>query len=103
MATVRQEELERAYREALLLLGGLLLTQERHAEAAEAYRKAIAHDELVEEGYRELMRCYTALGERDRAIRHYAELVELLDEQLGTSPAPETRALHERLRAGEEV
>ena len=52
MATVRQEELERAYREALLLLGGLLLAQERHAEAAEAYRKAIAHDELVEEGYR---------------------------------------------------
>jgi hypothetical protein len=29
--------------------------------------------------------------------------VELLDEQLGTSPAPETRALHELLRADEEV
>ena len=29
--------------------------------------------------------------------------VELLDEQLGASPAPETRALHERLRSGEEA
>jgi hypothetical protein len=27
----------------------------------------------------------------------------LLDEQLGASPTAETRALHERLRAGEEV
>jgi len=49
------------------------------------------------------MRCQAALGERGRALRHYEELVELLEEQLGTPPAPETRALHERLRAGEEV
>ncbi len=49
------------------------------------------------------MRCHAALGERGRAIRHYEELVELLEEQLGTPPAPETRALQERLRAGEEV
>jgi DNA-binding SARP family transcriptional activator len=102
-ATERQEELSREYGEALLLLGRLHSAQERHAEAAEAYRKAIAHDELVEEAHRELMRCHTALGERGRALRHYEELVELLDEQLGTAPAPETRALHERLRAGKEV
>jgi DNA-binding SARP family transcriptional activator len=102
-ATERQEELSREYGEALLLLGRLHSAQERHAEAAEAYRKAIAHDELVEEAHRELMRSQAAMGERGRALRHYEELVELLDEQLGTSPAPETRALHKRLRAGEEV
>jgi DNA-binding SARP family transcriptional activator len=100
---VRQEELRREYQEALMPLGGLLYAQERRAEAAEAYRKAIAHDELLEEAHRELMRCHTALGERGRALRHYEELVELLREQLGIPPAPETRALHEHLRAGEEV
>jgi tetratricopeptide (TPR) repeat protein len=41
------EELSREYQEALLLLGRLLFAQGRHAEAAEAYRKAIAHDELA--------------------------------------------------------
>jgi len=102
-ATERQEELSREYQEVLLLLGRLLFAQDRHAEAAEAYRKTIAHDELLEEAHRELMRCHAALGERGRALRHYEELVELLDEQLGTPPAPETSALHERLRAGEEV
>jgi DNA-binding SARP family transcriptional activator len=102
-ATERQEELSREYQEALLLLGRLLFARDRHAEAVEAYRKAIAHDELLEEAHRELMRCNAALGERGRALRHYEELVELLDEQLGTSPAPETVALYLRLRAGEEA
>jgi DNA-binding SARP family transcriptional activator len=49
------------------------------------------------------MRCYAVLGERGLALKHHEELVDLLDDQLGTSPARETSALHERLRAGEEV
>jgi two-component SAPR family response regulator len=98
-----QEVLRRAYGEALLLLGRLLFAQALPAEAAEAYRKAISHDRLLEEAHRELMRCQAALGERGRTLRHYEELVELLDEQLGTSPAPETVALYLRLRAGEEA
>ena len=102
-AMVRQEELRRAYGEALLLLGGLLVAQERHAEAADAYRKAIAHDRFLEEAHRGLMRSQAAMGERGRALRHYDELVKMLEEQLGASPAPETVALHARLRAGEEV
>src|SRR5215207_8214462 len=71
---------------------------------ADAYRKAIAHDGFMEEAHRGLMRCHAALGQRGRAPKHYEELVELLEEKLGIPPAPETRALHERLRAtGEEV
>jgi DNA-binding SARP family transcriptional activator len=100
---VRQQELWRSYQEALLLLGELLYGQERYAEAAEAYRKAIAHDRYLEEAHRGLMRCQAAIGERGRAIRHYEELVEMLYEQLSTAPAPETSALYERLRAGEEL
>jgi two-component SAPR family response regulator len=72
-ATERQEELSREYQEALLLLGRLLFARDRYAEAAEAYRKAITHDELLEEAHRELMRCHAALGERGRALRHYEE------------------------------
>ena len=99
----RQEELRRAYGESLLLLGRLLLSQERNAEAAEAYRKAISHDRFVEEAHRGLMRSQAALGEPGGALRHYEELAKLLQEQLGASPAPETLALYERLRAGEEL
>ena len=100
---MRQEELRRAQGEALLLLGRLLFVQERYAEAADAYRKGIAHDRFMEEAHRGLMRCYAALGEGGRALRHYDELVALLEEQLGTLPAPESSALYERVRAGEEI
>ena len=84
-----------------MLWGGLLLAEEHHAEAAQAYRKAISNDRFLEEAHRGLMRSQAASGERGRAIRHYEELVELLEEQLGAKPATETTALYESLRSGE--
>ncbi len=100
-ALQRQDELRRNYQDALLLLGGLLNAQGRQVEAIEAYRKAIAHDRLLEEAHRGLMRTQAALGERGRAMRHYEDLAMLLDEHLGTSPAQETVDLYESMRAGE--
>jgi len=41
--------------------------------------------------------------ERGSAIRHYEELVRLLQEQLGASPAPEKVVLYESLRSGEQL
>jgi non-specific serine/threonine protein kinase len=99
-ALARQEELRRAYGEALVLLGGLLLAEERHSEAAETYRRAITHERFLEEAHRGLMSSQAALGERGRALRHYEELVEVLEEQLGASPALETTTLYESLRSG---
>ena len=96
-----QEELRRAYGEALLLLGGLLNAEGRYAEASGAYRRAISHDRFLEEAHRGLMRTQAASGERGRALRHYEELVGLLEEQLDASPAPETTTLYESLRAEE--
>ena len=48
-----------------------------------------------------MIRSQAAMGERGRAIRHYEELVELLEDELGSSPTPETVTLHESLRSGE--
>ena len=96
----RQEELRRAYGESLLLLGGLLLRQERGAEAADAYRQAISHDRFLEEAHRGLMRSQASLGEPGGALRHYDDLARMLQEQLGASPSAETVALYESLRAG---
>jgi tetratricopeptide (TPR) repeat protein len=89
----RQEELRRAHGEALLLLGELLVARERHAEAAEAYRKAITQDRYLEEAHRGFMRSQAYLGERGRALRHYEELTALLEDELGSSPSRNKRAL----------
>jgi DNA-binding SARP family transcriptional activator len=49
------------------------------------------------------MRSQAYFGERGRALRHYEELAALLEDELGSSPAPETSALYERLRASQDV
>ena len=100
---VRQDELRRAYEEALLELGGLLFEGERYAEAAEAYRKAIAFDHYSEIAHRRLMQCYARMGEPGRALVHYRELSRMLGEELGSSPAAESAELYERLRRGENL
>jgi DNA-binding SARP family transcriptional activator len=46
------------------------------------------------------MRSQASMGEVGRALKHYEELVVLLKEQLGASPAPETVALYGSLRSG---
>ena len=99
----RQEELRREYQEALLSLGGLFYGEGHYAQAAEAYRKAIAHDSYLEGAHRELMRTYAALGERSQALRHYQNLVELLRDELGSSPTLETTGLYDRLRQGADI
>jgi DNA-binding SARP family transcriptional activator len=58
---------------------------------------------VLEEAHRELMRCYARLGERGQALRHYQTLEQLMRDELGSPPGPESLALYEQLKRGEEV
>ena len=96
-AEPHREELRREYEYVLRTLGGLLARGRRFAEAAEVFARLVAHDPLLEAAHRGLMRCHAALGDRGRALRQYEQLVDLLAEQLGVPPSPETAELHARL------
>jgi len=96
-AEARRDELAHRYESALLAVGRLHVATGRYQPAATAFRKAIAHEPLNETAHRELMNCWAHLGETARAVRHYEELVELLQEQVGVPPAAETTALYHRL------
>ncbi len=100
---LRREELWRKYLGALLELGQLLFALGEFARAAEAYRQAIDKDPVGEAAHRELMRCYTRLGERGQALRHYETLKQIMQAELGSPPAPESLALYERLKRGTDV
>jgi DNA-binding SARP family transcriptional activator/predicted ATPase len=100
---LRREELRRKYLDALLSLGQLLFAQSEYARAAQLYRRAIEKDEVLEEAHRELIRCYARLGERGQALRHYQTFEQIMRDELGSPPAPESIALYERLKRGEEV
>jgi predicted ATPase/DNA-binding SARP family transcriptional activator len=96
-ALARRDELSRRFESALLAVGRLHVAAGRHQAAATAFRRAVEHEPLNESAHRELMTCWAMLGENARAVRHYTNLVRLLEEQVGVAPAPETTALAERL------
>ncbi len=96
-AQARRDELARSFESALLAAGRLHAAAGRYQPAAAAFRRAVAHDPLNETAHRELMNCWVRLGETARAVRHYRELAELLQEQVGVPPAAETTALYRRL------
>ncbi|HEY5984838.1 MAG TPA: BTAD domain-containing putative transcriptional regulator [Streptosporangiaceae bacterium] len=96
-AQARRDELARRFESALLATGRLHAAAGRYRPAAAAFRRAVAHDPLNETAHRELMDCWVRLGETARAVRHYRELVELLQDRVGVPPAAETTALYRRL------
>jgi predicted ATPase/DNA-binding SARP family transcriptional activator len=97
----RREELREQWLAARLDLGQLYMAQGRYREAADSYRQTLTHDNLLEAAHRQLIRCYARLGERRRAVHHYQTLVNLLRDELGVSPEPDTSLLFERLRLGQ--
>jgi DNA-binding SARP family transcriptional activator len=69
-------------------------------ETAIAYaRRWLELDPLREHAHRQLMVLYAQASRRTAALRQYRQCVRKLEEELGVSPAPETTALYERIRA----
>jgi two-component SAPR family response regulator len=99
----QREELRRMALEAFLELGHLLSEESRPAEAIHVYQRVLELDNYLEVAHRELMRCYARQGDAGRARRHFQQLCDLLREELGTEPSPETMRLDEQIRAGKEV
>jgi predicted ATPase/DNA-binding SARP family transcriptional activator len=62
-------------------------------------RRRLELDPLREAAHRQLMRLYAQAGRRTAVLRQYETCVRVLDQELGVSPAAETTALYERLRA----
>jgi DNA-binding SARP family transcriptional activator len=69
------------------------------AAAIETAQRLLRSDNLREDGYRALMRAYARAGRREAALTQYAQCRQVLEEELGVPPSPETSALYERIRA----
>ncbi len=63
--------------------------------ALAALETALTTDPLQEEIQRAAMRLHYLAGDRVGAIRRYEQLRDLLDDELGVPPMPETRALYD--------
>jgi len=68
-----------------------------------ADRLVLARDELHEEALRALMVAHAAQGDRTPALRAYQRFAERLKRELEAEPSRETRAIFERLQAGQSL
>jgi predicted ATPase/DNA-binding SARP family transcriptional activator len=93
-----RDRLQRIYVDALMELGARLTVEERHAKAADAYRRVLARDELHEEALLALMKSHAALGERSQALRVYRRFADRLRAELEAEPDEETREYFEELQ-----
>jgi DNA-binding SARP family transcriptional activator/tetratricopeptide (TPR) repeat protein len=99
----RRRELEELELEALEWVARSALAA-GHADpgaAQRASRELVARSPFRETGHRFLMEALAASGNVAEALRVYDDLRVLLRDELGTAPAAEVQALHQRLLSGE--
>jgi len=95
---------ERLHQQALEALGMLAAYHDRRGDYAALARDARRQIELEpwrEQAYRQLMQALTASGDRAAALAAYERCRQVLEAELGIEPDEETRALYERISAGE--
>ena len=94
---VERERLSNAYMDILGRLAIHYMEVEQHQESIRTCYRVLEKDRCHEDSYRLLMRCYARLGLRARALHQYRMCEQILEQEYGTSPSPETRSLYTRL------
>jgi LuxR family maltose regulon positive regulatory protein len=89
-----RERLRERHLSALEALAGLHAARGDLQRAIQEYQQLVAQDPYREAAHRQLMRCHYRLGDRAAAIRQYQDCRQILRDDLGLSPEPETEALY---------
>jgi len=66
-------------------------------KAVNCYQRGLEADELEEEFYQRLMKCYRQMGKRAEAIAIYKRCCQILSAVLGIEPSPETEVIYKTL------
>ncbi len=93
-----RERLAQYFLDALCRLAASFEQTGNIGRAIEYARRVVGADSLREEAHGELMRLYVKAGQISAAKRQYNELEQILREELGVAPSPETQSLAARLQ-----
>ncbi|UCC87925.1 MAG: hypothetical protein JSV81_01130, partial [Anaerolineales bacterium] len=96
-----RERLKELYQEALIRQLEISAGRADDQAVIEMAHQLLLLDNLREEWYRALMQGYANLGQRDAALAQYDLCRQVLQTELGLTPAAETVALYQRIRRGE--
>lgn len=92
--------LERLYLLGLEALIEQTTQQENFASAIRYAQRYLNTDPLAEDVHRRLIELYAATGNRNAAMRQFELCTHVLEQELGVSPLPETRAAYQDLLEG---
>ena len=90
---LERERLRELNLAALASLARLYTTWGQLSRAIELYQRLLVQDPYEETAHRELMRCFQRQGNRTAAVQQYQDCVEILQDELGVRPMPETEDL----------
>jgi DNA-binding SARP family transcriptional activator len=91
---VERERLANAYLDMLGRLAMHYMETGQYQESIRNCYRVLEKDRCHEDSYRLLMRCYARLGLRGRALHQYRMCKQILGQEYGTSPSPETTSLY---------
>jgi LuxR family maltose regulon positive regulatory protein len=100
---LRASELSEKFLAALDQLGDLFIDQQDYQEALDSFKRAVAYDPYRESSQRGVIRCLFGLERRAEALRYYSEFAEFIQDELGTSPMPETEELYQLILTQESL
>ncbi|MCC6190733.1 MAG: AAA family ATPase [Anaerolineales bacterium] len=96
-AALERERCRRLAVRGLAILAAIQEARGDFAGALETVDRALAFDALQEDLQRMALRLHYLAGDRAGAIRRYAQLRQLLDDEMGVLPMGETRALYDAI------
>lgn len=98
---IRREQLRQIYREICDALASHYLETHTFEKAVKWAAAIIEENRCDEAAYRQLMRIYALQGKRHDALREYQRCQQVLLEELGMGPVPETVNLYQAIVRGE--
>lgn len=96
----RREDFHRAAMASFAWLANFYLQRRDYATARFFAGRQLALEPWAENAHRQAMRSLAPMGDRNAALRQYIVCRQVLQEELGVSPEPETVLLYERIRDG---
>lgn len=91
---IERERLADAYTDLLRRLAINYMETGQLQESVQTCYRALEKDRCNEDTHRLLMECYVRLGQRARALRQYRLCEQALENECGTTPSSEIRALY---------
>jgi len=99
-AAMERQSWERLYLETPMSMIEEQTARGAYDDAIAYAQRYLATDDLAEEVHSRLMVLYAATGNRCAALRQFERCVAVLERELGISPQPETRAIHQAIMEG---